>query len=86
MTRKLRQIQALLNPTAGFPEVYMKHVLIKHLTQSLAHHLTKPLTQPFMQPINTNLNQHLKQTLTQTQYLTQLAYLSMFAFNISHNL
>jgi hypothetical protein len=54
MTCKLRQIQALLNPTAGFPEVYVKYVLIKHLTQSLAHHLTKPLTQPFMQPINTN--------------------------------
>ena len=53
-TQKFQQIQALLNPTAGFPEVYVKYVLIKHLTQSLAHHLTKPLTQPFMQPINTN--------------------------------
>ena len=61
MTHKLWQIQALLIPTAGFSEVYVKYVLIKHLTQSLAHHLTKPLTQPFMQPIN------LEQALTQTQ-------------------
>ena len=36
-TRKLQQIQALLNPTGCLPEVYLEHVRIQHLTQSLAN-------------------------------------------------
>ena len=78
--------EAATNPSSlvsywKLAEVYLNHVWIHHLTQSLEQQLTKPLMKPF----NQSISQCLTQTLTLHTLHMTLTFHSSSQHNCSHN-